>query len=62
MTNATAQAFASRYIAKLIEQQPPNDTDFEQEALSEDDKAAVYRVLEGYQSRLMTEADLLEQL
>lgn len=62
MTTARAQAFASVYIAKLIELQPPNETDFAEEELSEDDKAAVYRVLEGYRTRLLIEAELLKQL
>lgn len=62
MTTARAQPFASLDITKLIKLQPPNETDIAKEELSEDDKAAVYRVLEGYRARLLIEAELLEQL
>lgn len=62
METAKIQAFANRYTAALINSAPPNELDLSSEGFTQDEREAVYRVLNQIRQRLLVEAEVLESL
>lgn len=62
MEKPKLQAFASRYVAELINSAPPDAVFLSTEGFSHEDRDAVYRVLNQIRERLLTEAEVLESL
>ncbi|WP_448131499.1 hypothetical protein [Stutzerimonas chloritidismutans] len=52
METAKIQAFANRYTAALINSAPPNELDLSSEGFTQDEREAVYRVLNQIRQRL----------
>lgn len=62
MEKAKIQAFANRYTAALINTAPPDEVKLASEGFTQEEREAVYRVLNQIRQRLLVEAEVLESL